>query len=250
MGLLRIQQELAAILLEPEAGKAFAKDPAGALKARGVKGRDLKLLAGLDPDDLAYFAQRRAVDRAHALRADAPRATHLLETVGLNAYFRAHPYSLEDPRAETDRFAGWCKAATAARDGRVPPVLADLAAFDAAVLRMLGEPARATRPSKWPRRAPGVRLLRVGRAIGPALRTGDHRKARPGAATVALRRTPGDVYWQGLTPLEEALLRSAGGKATEAAWLKAAASAGGSSLAAARKAARGLVRAGLLAPPA
>jgi hypothetical protein len=248
MGLLRIQQELAAILLEADARKAFARDPRGSLKARGVRGRDLKLLASLDPDDLAYFAQRRDVDRIHALRADASRAVHLLETGGLKAYFRAHPYSLEDPRAETDRFARWCKAA--AREGLGPPVLPDLAAFDAAVLRMLGEPARATRPSKWPRRAPGVRLLRLGHAIGPALRSGDHRKARPGAATMALRRTPDDVYWQGLTPLEEALLRSADGKATEAAWLKAAAAAGQSSLAAARTEARGLVRAGLLAPPA
>jgi hypothetical protein len=248
VGLLRIQQELAAILLEPEARKAFAKDPRGALKARGVKGRDLKLLAGLDPDDLAYFAQRREVDRAHALRADAPRAAALLETMGLKAYFRAHPYALEDPRAETDRFARWCR--TAAREGMAPPVAADLAVFDAAVLRMLADPARATRPSKWPRRAPGVRLLRLGHTIGPALRSGDHHDAKPGDATVALRRTPDDVYWQGLTPLEEALLRSADGKATEAAWLKGAATASQASVAAARKAARGLVRDGLLAPPA
>lgn len=250
VGLLRIQQELAAILMEPNARKAYAQDPRGSLMARGVKGRDLELLSKLVPDDLAYFAERRNIDRLQALRADAPRATRLVETAHgrLNAYFRAFPYSLEDPLAETDRFARWCKAV--AREGTFPAVLPDLAAFDAAVLRLMGAKARAAQPSRRPRRAPGVKVLRLGHLISPALRTGDAKQAKPGPAAMALHRTADDVRWYGLTALDSALLRAADGKVSEAAWLKAAAATTGSTVAAARKAARALVGDGLLAPAA
>ena len=249
MTLQRIQEELAAILMEPAARKAFAQDPRGSLKARGVKGRDLDLLAGLVADDLAYFAERRNIDRLQALRADAPRSTALLEAAHgrLNAYFRAFPYSLEDPLDETNRFARWCMGAAA--EGTVPPVLPDLAAFDAAVLRLVRSKAKATKASDRPRRAPGVRILRLGHAIGPALRSGDAAQAKPGPASIALHRTEDDVRWYGLTPLDEALLRTADGTRTPTAWLKMAATSAGTTVAKARKAARELVDDGLLAPP-
>jgi hypothetical protein len=248
MPLLKVQEELAAILMEPAARKAFRADPEGSLRSRGVRGRDLDLLAGLDADDLAYFAERRNIDRHQALRADAPRSVELLQSAHgrLNAYFRAHPYSLEDPKLETDRFARWCR--DAARDGTVPAVLPDLARFEAAVLRLLGTKARTATPSARPRRAPGVRLLRLGHRLGPLLRSGKAKDAEAGPATMALRRTPGDVRWNGLTELEAALLRAADGKHTEAAWLKAAAAATKSSLAQAQSAARDLRSEGLLAP--
>ncbi|MHB1261623.1 MAG: hypothetical protein ACYC2H_07885 [Thermoplasmatota archaeon] len=266
MGLLRIQQELAAILMEPQARKAFAKDPHALLAARGIKGRDRTLLASLVPDDLAYFAERRNIDRLHALRADAPRATRLLESahgrlnadgeltaassrqtpLGLSAYFRAYPYSLEDPVAETARFARWARGA--ARAGDVPALLPDLALFEATALRLLKAKAKAPRPSPRPRRAPGVRVLRMGHALGPALGSGDAAKAGPGPAAMALRRTGDDVLWQGLSPLEAELLRTADGKRPEPSWVKTAAKACGASLPAVRKAARGLVADGYLAP--
>lgn len=248
MGLLRIQEELAAILMEPQARKAFAKDPGALLAARGVRGRDRALLISLVPDDLAYFAERRNIDRLHALRADAPRATRLLESAHgrLNAYFRAFPYSLEDPVLETVRFARWARGAAGAGD--VPALLPDLALFEATVLRLLRSKGRTAQPSRRPRRAPGVRVLRLGHALGPALRSGDAGKARAGLAAMALRRTADEVLWQGLSPLEAELLRTADGRRPEAPWLKAAAKACRASPGAVRKAARGLVADGYLAP--
>lgn len=249
MGLLRIQQELAAILMEPQARKAFAKDAQALLAARGVTGRDRALLAGLVPDDLAYFAERRNIDRLHALRADAPRATRLLESAHgrLNSYFRAFPYSLEDPVQETTRFARWARGA--AKAGDAPALVADLALFEATVLRLLKTAGRQARPSSRPRRAPGVRVIRMGHALGPALRSRDARQAKAGPAAMALRRTGDDVLWQGLSPLEATLLRTADGKRPEGSWLRVAARACGASLPAARRAARGLVADGYLAPP-
>jgi hypothetical protein len=254
MGLLKVQQELAAILMEPAARKAFRDDPAGSLRARGVRGRDLQLLAGLVPDDLAYFAERRNIDRLQALRADAPRSTRLFEDAHgrLNAYFRAHPYSLEDPRKETERFARWCRQAVA-REGSLPAVLPDLAAYEAAVLRLLVAKPKAATANRRPRRAPGVKLLRLRHRIGPALRADDPRKAEPAGAAgawMALHRTADDVCWFGLSAVEAALLRSASGNASEAAWLKAAAAAAGTTPVQARKAARELAADGLLCPPA
>lgn len=266
MGLLRIQRELAAILMDPQARKAFAKGPEGHLAARGVTGRDRTLLAGLVPDDLAYFAERRNIDRLHALRADAPRATHLLESargrlnadgeptaassrqtpLGLSAYFRAFPYSLEDPVRETARFARWARGA--AKAGEVPALLPDLALFEATALRLLRSRARASKPSRRPRRAPGVRVLRLGHALGPALRSGDAQKAGPGPAAMALRRTADDVLWQGLSPIEAGLISTADGRTAEDPWLRQAARAAGTDMAAARKASQGLVAAGYLMP--
>ena len=252
MGLLKVQQELAAILMEPAARKAFRDDPEGSLRARGVRGRDLRLLAGLVPDDLAYFAERRNIDRLQALRADAPRSTRLFEEAHgrLNAYFRAHPYSLEDPRDETDRFAKWCRQVVD-REGTLPAMLPDLAAYEAAVLRLLIAKPRAAAPSRRPKRAPGVKLLHLRHRLGPGLRADDPRKAEPaghGGAWMALHRTADDVRWFGLSGLDAALLRSASGKATETAWLTAAAKNVGSTARAARRAADELRADGLLAP--
>lgn len=250
MGLLRIQQELAAILMEPPARAAFAKDPRGSLRARGLRGRDLDLLAGLIADDLAYFAERRNIDRLQALRADAPRAMRVLEVLPGRArpYFRACPYSLEDPVAETRRLAAWCKAA--ARQGEAPGLLADLAAFDSAALRLAGTRPPASRASKLPRRAPGVVLLTLSSSIAPVLRGGDPAAARPGPSFMALHRTEDDVLWYALDALDHRLLRSARGQVAEGAWLKAAAAATGRSVAAARRAQAELARKGLLSPRA
>jgi hypothetical protein len=248
VGLLKIQQELAAILLEPAARKAFAEEPRGYLRKRGVKGRDVELLASLVPDDLAYFAERRNIDRHHALRADAPRSVRLLESAHgrPNSYFRAFPYSLEDPRDETDRFARWCKAA--AHDGILPAVLPDVAAFEAAGLRMIAQPFRPAKPSAKPKRAPGVKVLRLRHRIGPVLRTGNAAAANPGPTVMALVRSADDVHWFVLPPLQAMLLLSADGRRTPATWLKAAAVATSATVAQARKAAAALARDGLLAP--
>ena len=249
MGLLRIQEELACILLEPATRKAFRDDPASLLRSRGVGGRDLALLARLVPEDLAYFAERRNVDRHHALRADAPRSVALLESSHgrLSAYFRVHPFSLEDPRRETERFARWCSQA--ARDGLVPPVLPDLARFEAVVLRLLGaatprQPVTVTRPT----RARGLRMLRLGHRLGPALRAGRPEAAEPGPAWMALRRTPDDVRWNGLTAAEAWLLRAADGRRTMTQLAREALVAGHPA-SAVRKASRELSTQGLLRLP-
>jgi hypothetical protein len=251
MALLRMQQALAAILLEPQARKAFADDPRAALEAQGVAGRDLALLATLDADDLAYFAERRNIDRLQALRADAPRAMRLLETLPGRAkpYLRAFPYSLEDPLAETDRLARWIRSAAA--DGSAPAALADLAAFDAAALRLAALAPSKGRASRRPSRAPGLVLLRQETDIRPFLRGDRPARAAPRRASLlALQRTEDDVLWHALDALDHELLRRADGRRLERTWLRQAAAAAKASLEQAREAAAALRREGLLRAPA
>lgn len=250
MGLLQVQQALAAVLMQPAERKAFAQDPRGTLGKLGLKGRDLDLVAGLDVEDLAYFATRRNVDRHHALRADAPLSVRLLEdTRGrVQAYFRAYPFSLEDPVKETARFAKWARKA--AQDGAAPALLPDLAAYEAAVLKLVGTAYKPSRPSRNPRRAAGQSYLAAEHRLHEALRSRGTPKARTGAAFVVVKRLPDDVQWHVITDLEAALLDGADGKTPEAQWLAKAAKASGSTLASARQAAAGLWKDGLLAPQA
>lgn len=248
MALLAVQEALAAILMQPAERKAFAADPRATLRGLGLKGKDLALLAGVDADDLAYFATRRNIDRHHALRSDAPLSVQLLEATRgrVQAYFRAHPFALEDPRAETARFARW--AAKAARDGTAPALLPDLARYEAAVLRLMGKPFRPTPPSAKPRRARGQAYLAAQHRLHEALRSRGVPKATPGATNVVVKLLADDVRWHVVTDLEAALLEAADGRRTEAQWLAAAAKAAGASVAQARVAAAGLRKDGLVAP--
>lgn len=250
MGLLEVQQALAAVLMQPAERKAFAQNPRATLRHMGLKGRDLDLVAGLDADDLAYFATRRNIDRHHALRADAPLSVRLLEdTRGrVQAYFRAFPFSLEDPVKETARFAKWARQA--AKDGSAPALLPDLAAYEAAVLRLVGTAYKPPRPSRNPKRAGGQSYLLAEHLLHQALRSKGTPKARPGTAFVVVKRLPDDVRWHVITDLEAALLDGADGKLPEARWLAKAAKSAGATLAQARKAATGLWNDGLLAPQA
>jgi len=225
MSLLRLQEELAAILMEPHARKAFASDPRKTLSARGLSGRDLDLLAALDADDMAYFAERRNIDRLQALRADAPRSVPMLESLPgrVKPYFRACPFALEDPLAETDRFAQWCKAA--AIDGGAPTLLADLAAFDATALRLSGRAPLTDRASTRPCTSKNVELLRLSNILPPFLRSGDPSDAVAGRSVLALQRTHDDVLWHELDQLDLELLRLANGRRSEAQWITVASSA-------------------------
>jgi len=248
MGLRAQQEALAAVLMQPAERKAFAADPEGTLRALGLRGRDLALRSALDPDDLAYFATRRDVDRHQALRADAPLTVALLEATRgrVQAYFRAHPFSLEDPRKEVERFARWCMKA--ARDATVPALAPDLARYEAAVLRLLGQDARAAKPSARPRRTPQQLRFTAGHRLLFYLRSRGVPEASAGETHVVVQRVPGDVKWHVVTPLEATLVELADGKRTEAAWLRAAAREAGATLEQAKRAAAGLRRDGLLAP--
>lgn len=248
MGLLRQQEALAVVLMQAQERKAFAQDPTATLRSLGLRGNDLALLASLDADDLAYFATRRNIDRYQALRADAPLTLRLLEATRgrVQAYFRTFPFSLEDPRAETKRFATWC--VRAARDGTVPALAPDLARYEAAVLDLLARKPRAAPPSTKPRRAPGLVRFMATHRLQQALRSKGIPKATPNATPVVVQRTADDVRWNVLTPLEAALVDLADGKRTQATWLKQATQQAGATLAEARKAAAGLRRDGLLAP--
>lgn len=250
MGLLEVQQALAAVLMQPAERKAFAQAPRDTLRKMGLKGRDLDLVAGLDADDLAYFATRRNIDRHHALRADAPLSVRLLEdTRGrVQAYFRAHPFSLEDPVQETARFARWARQA--AKDGTAPALLPDLAAYEAAALKLMGTACKPTRPSRNPKRAGGQTYLMVAHLLHEALRAKGTPKARPGTAFVVIKRLPDDIRWHVVTDLEAALLDGADGKTPEKAWLANAAKSTTSTLTQAKQAAAGLWKDGLLAPQA
>jgi hypothetical protein len=248
MGLLEQQEALAAILMQAPQRKSFATDPQGTLRALGLKGKDLDLLATLDADDLAYFATRRNIDRHQALRADAPLTMRLLESTRgrVQAYFRAHPFSLEDPRDEVVRFARWC--VRAAKDGTVPALAPDIARYEAAVLRLLTQPAKAIRPSAKPKRTPQQVRFEAAHRLHEALRSEGAPKATPGVSYVVVHRVPDDVKWHIVTALEAALIDSADGKRTEQSWLAAAAKAAGATVAQAKAAAAGLRKDGLIAP--
>lgn len=248
MGLLAQQEALAVVLMDPARRKAFAADPKATLRALGLAGQDLALLATLDAGDLAYFATRRNVDRHQALRADAPLTVRLLEATRgrVQAYFRAHPFSLEDPRAEVLRFARWCVAA--AKDGTVPALAPDLARYEAAVLKLSKQDARPLRASAKPRRAPQQVRFTAAHRLAEALRSDGVPKARAGVAHVVVQRVPADVRWHIVSPLEAELIEAADGKRSEATWLKAAAKAAGATLAQARSSAAGLRGDGLIRP--
>lgn len=248
MGLLAQQQALAAILMEAPRRKAFAADPKGTLRKLGLAGKDLALLASLAPDDLAYFATRRNIDRHQALRADAPLTMRLLEATRgrVQAYFRAYPFSLEDPRDELIRFASWCVAA--AKDGTVPALAPDLARYEAAVLRYATQEHKPVRPSTKPKRTPQQVRFTASHRLQEALRSKGVPQASVGDTYVVVHRAPSEVKWHVVTAVEAALIDTADGKVDEAAWLKAAARWAGVGLADAKRAAAGLRKDGLIAP--
>lgn len=248
MPLQAMQEALALILMDGKQRLAFARDPHATLGHLGVKGRDARLLATVDANDLAYFATRRNIDRHQALRADAPLTMRLLEgTRGrVQAYFRAYPFSLEDPRQETARFAKWCRQA--ARDGTVPALAPDLARYDAGVLRLLAKAYRAPKPTTRPQRVPGLIRFQAAHRLQDALRSDGVPRARPGPVQVILQRTPDDIRWNVVTPLEATLVQLADGKRSEGDWLRAGQAKHGGRLADVRKVAAGLRRDGLVAP--
>lgn len=248
MPLQAMQEALALVLMDGTARQAFAKDPTGTLRRLGLKGNDVTLLSTVDANDLAYFATRRNIDRHQALRADAPLTMRLLEgTRGrVQAYFRAYPFSLEDPQKETARFAEWCKQA--AKDGTVPALAPDLARYDAGVLRLLTRPYREAKPSARPKRVAGLIRFQAAHRLQDALRSDGVPKARPGPVHVILQRTPDDIRWNIVTPLEATLVALADGKRTEAQWLREAQQRHGGTRTAITKVAAQLRRDGLIAP--
>lgn len=238
MALLDLQRTLAALLMEEPARRAFAADPLAYARAAGLPPKDARLLASVDPDDLAYFATRRQVDRRVMLSADLPRSARLLgEPRAFLPYFRAHPYAFEDPLKEAARFAKWARR-------HAPADLADVALYEATVLRLAARPHRTARPSRHPKAVPGLALLRLGHLV-------HGRRPEPmEPACYVLVRTPDDVMWYRVAEVDLQLLDKAKGRLPEAAWLKAAAAEAGVSLAEARRSARELRAEGLFAPPA
>lgn len=214
MTLARVQEELAALLMEPGRLDAFAADPKAYARKAGLKGKDADLFAGLPAEGARYFAQRRRIDRFAYLRGDLPHGVALLDReVGLAAYFGAHPYALEEPMKEVARFAKWSRAA--ARAGSIPAFVRDVVLVEAAAVLLMHAPHRVARRSVRPRRAPGVHLVRV--AHDPEHFLHDHAwTPAPGDFTVVLQRVPGDVENPVLKPAELDALRAATGRLTEA----------------------------------
>lgn len=210
MTLARLQSELAALLMEPGRLEAFAADPKGYARKAGLRGRDAELLAGLPVEGARYFAERRRIDRFSHLRGDLPHGVALLEReAGVAAYFAAHPYAFEEPMKEVARFATWSRGAA------LPRWLKDVVAVEAAAVLLMHGPHRATKPGLRPRRAPGVRLVRV--AHDPEHFLHDHAwTPEPGAFTVVLQRTADDVENPVLKPAELDALKAADGRRTDA----------------------------------
>lgn len=246
MSLLKLQRELAALLMEEPARRAFAEAPKRYAGKR-LHGKDAQLLASLDPADVGYFASRRAIDRRGALAMDLPRTTALLEEHGrLLPYFRDHPYAIEDPLREVRRAARWCKAA--ARKGTIPALAADLAAYEAAHNVLRTKPHRHAAPSTRPRRAPGVVLLDLGHDISVALDEESPLEAPARPCFVLLHHGHDGIVAGEVPEVAWQVLRLANGRRTDEQLIAAAAKAAGVPRA---KAARALAegrREGVLAP--
>jgi len=240
MDLKRLQEQVAALLMEEPARRSFARDPKAHVRRTGLKGKEARILAGLDADDVAYFASRREIDRRGMLRADMPDSFDRLDAEGrVLLYFRAFPYALEDPLRESARFARWARQA--ARKGQVSALLADTAAFEAALLRARTLAYRPPRPSARPRRAPGLRLL----ALSHDLSDGTARRC-----LVAIVPTARGVEAGEVDALTWHVLRAADGKRTFAQVAALAASKAGAPASRAGTTARRLAREGFLAPRA
>lgn len=225
MSLLRLQRELAALLMEEPARRAFAAGKQRYARQRGLRGKEARLLASLDAGDVGYFASRRQLDRRSALRVDMTRTTALLEERDLLLrYFRAVPYALEDPVKEAKRVASW--AVKAARKGHIPGLAADLARYEAADLALRARPHKAAKPSRHPRRAPGIVLLRLGHDIAPALEGGTF-DVEARRCHVLVWRGPEEVKAGEMPAVVAHILRLADGKRPEARLVTAASRAAG-----------------------
>lgn len=211
--LAKVQSALAAILMEPEAMAAFRRDPQAYARRAGLAGAHSQILAGLPVEGAAYFASRRVIDRHHYLRADLPRCVAALDAgAGLAAsYFADCPYAKEDPRAEVRQFAAWAKAA--ARSGRAPAALADLAAIEAAGMLLMDKEHAVAAPARRLTRAPGVVVLRL-RHDPDGLLGDEPLQAAAGRFTTVLVREPDDVEVYRLGAASAALLALADGKRT------------------------------------
>jgi hypothetical protein len=211
--LAKLQSALAALLMEQGRLDQFRADPARYATSFGLTGDAAKLLAGLPAEGAAYFASRRVIDRFHYLKGDLPRSVAAIDgAVGLAAtYFADVPYAKEDPRAEVTQFRAW--AGKAAKSGRIPAPLGDLAQVEAGGMLLMDEPhAKAPKSAKL-RRAPGVALLAL-RHDPDDLLHGDPLAATKGVFPTALAREPDDVEVYKLDPVAAALLRLAEGKGT------------------------------------
>jgi len=240
MDVKRFQEELAALLMEEPARRSFARDREGHAKRASLKGKEARILAGLDADDVGYFASRREIDRRGMLRADLPRSFDVLDEQGrVLLYFRAFPYALEDPLAEAKRFARWAKQA--ARKGQVPALLADLATFERAHLAVRSARPRAARASARPRRVPGLVLLQLQHDLG-------EEPPAPRPCSVVLVPTPSGVEAGEVDALTWHVLRAADGKRTVAQVAALAARRAGAAPAKAGAAVRRLAREGFLSP--
>ncbi len=237
MPLAKLQEQLATLLMEEPARRSFAKSPRAHGRRQGLASRDAALLAGLDPNDLAYFAARRDVDRFVMLQAGLPRTAAAFGARGLLPYLRRYPYALANPMFETARVARWVASAHGPTGFR-----AEVARFELEQLRLTKLPARAAKPRPRPTRAPGVVPMRFAHRVDRAT------PGRPGTYHFALLRQPTDVTWFRYGVLEATLVETASGGLTEASWERQAARRAHCPTAAANRAARRLRRVGLLAP--
>lgn len=241
----KLQSALAALLMEPAELAAFQAKPAAYAKRRGLTGATAKLLADMPSEGAAYFASRRVIDRFGYLSGDLPKSVAAVDdAVGLAAtYFTDRPYAKEDPRAEVRQFKAW--AQKAARAGKLPRPLADLAAIEAGGMMLMDRAYVAPKRSARLAKAPGIVLLAL-RHDPNELLHGVTLEAPEGRFPTVLAREPDDVEVYKLEPVAEALLNAAKGNRTPDQVVDALAPRFGAK--AVRASLRDLRRLGLLTP--
>lgn len=182
MSLGPLQQAIGALLCEADAIEAFARDPQGWARGRGLAASDVRILAGIRPPAMQAFHDIHERDRRSTLEAIFPLTLERIGPSPVRAYFDEHPYGDDLFLAEALRFAAFL-GKKGAEEGR-----AVLAAYEAARFQLLADaPFEALAPTTVDltkaRLAPGLRVV-ASRVDIPALEEDPRSEptARHGAA--------------------------------------------------------------------
>ncbi|HWG90595.1 MAG TPA: hypothetical protein VNZ52_07065, partial [Candidatus Thermoplasmatota archaeon] len=219
MTLHRLQEAIAALLYEPATREAFARDPRRWATLQGLAAEEAKVLASVPLDQVDYFRELQARDRAYFVEALFPLTLRLAEDPDLVAGFlAASPYGEEENPKEAASFREFVHAS---HRGSAPRerALRDLAAYEAALAELRVTPVpeptlpllARLQPTEHLGLAPGLLVLRHESNLPElvtALEEGATAFPRRAPGVVVLRRAdvPGGVESAALDPLDGEIL--------------------------------------------